>query len=54
MKISNKHKLQQVLFNRSSDIQFGDFMELYKQCINNAPQSFLLKDNTDNPLRFTK
>ena len=32
MKISNKRELQQIAFNRSSDIDFQDFMNLYKKC----------------------
>ena len=31
MKISNKRELQQVAFNHSSDINFKDFMSLYKK-----------------------
>ena len=32
MKIPNKRELQQIEFNHSSDIQFKDFMNLYKKC----------------------
>ena len=32
MKIPNKQELQQVIFNNSSDIEFKDFMNLYKKC----------------------
>ena len=30
MKIPNKKELQQIVFNHSSDIDFQDFMDLYK------------------------
>ena len=32
MKVPNKRKLQQIAFNHSSDIEFQDFMNLYKKC----------------------
>ena len=32
MKIPNKRELQQTAFNHSSDIEFQDFMNLYKKC----------------------
>ena len=32
MKIPNKRELQQTAFNHSSDIEFQDFMKLYKKC----------------------
>ena len=39
MKIPNKKELQQIAFNHSSDIDFQDFMNLYKKC-NAKPYSF--------------
>ena len=33
MKVSNKRELQQIAFNHSWDIDFQDFMNLYKKCI---------------------
>ena len=56
MKIPNKQELQQIAFNHSSDIDFKDFMNLYKKCTA-KPYSFLVIDATlasDNPLRFRK
>ena len=56
MKIRNKRELQQITFNHSSDIQFKDFMNLYKECTE-KPYFFLVIDATlasDNPLRFRK
>ena len=41
MKIPNKQELQQIAFNHSSDIDFKDFMYLYKKCTA-KPYSFLL------------
>ena len=56
MKIPNKRKLQQIALNHSSDINFKDFMNIYKKCAA-EPYSFLLNDTTlpsDDPLRFRK
>ena len=56
MKIPNKRELQQFALNRSSDIDFKDFMKIYKKCTA-EPYSFLVNDATlpsDNPLRFRK
>ena len=51
MKISNKREVQLIASNNSSDINFKEFMNLYKQC------TFLVIDVTlasDNPSRFRK
>ena len=32
MKIPNKRELQQIVYNHSSDIDFTDFMKIYKKC----------------------
>ena len=45
MKILNKRELQQIAFNPSSDIDFKDFMNLYKKCTA-KPYSFLVIDAT--------
>ena len=39
MKIPNKRELQQIAINHSSDIDFKDFIKIYKKCIN-TPYSF--------------
>ena len=55
-KIPNKGKLQQIAFNHSLDIDFKDFMNLYKKCTA-KPYSFLVIDATlssDNPSLFRK
>ena len=56
MKILTKRELQQIAFNHSSDIDFQDFMNLYKKCTA-KPYSSLVFDATlasDNYLRFKK
>ena len=55
-KIPNKRELELIALNHSSDIDFKDFMKIYKKCT--AEQySFLVNDTTlpsDDPLRFRK
>ena len=56
MKILNKRELQQIAVHHSSDIEFKDFMKIYKKCTS-EPDSFLVNDThlpSDNPLRFRK
>ena len=56
MKIHNKRELQQISINHSADIDYKDFMKIYKNCTKN-PYSFLIINTTlpaDNPLRFRK
>ena len=56
MKISNKRELPQIALNYSSDIDFKDFMKIYKKCTA-EPYSFLVNNTTlpsDDPLRFRK
>ena len=56
MKIPNKRELQQIALDHSSDIDFKDFMKIYKK-YTKEPYSFLVNDATlpsDNPLRFRK
>ena len=56
MKIPNKRELQKIAINHSSDIDFNNFIKIYKKCTND-PYSFLVNDTTlssDNPLRFRK
>ena len=55
-KIPNKRELQQIAINHSSDINFKDFIMIYKKCTD-KPYSFLVNDTTlalGNPLRFRK
>ena len=54
MKIPNKRELQQIALNHSSDIDFKDFMKIFKK-YTAEPYSFLVNDATlpsDDPLRF--
>ena len=56
MKIPNKREHQQIALNHSSDIDFKDFINIYKKCTV-EPYYFLVNDATllsDNPLRFRK
>ena len=55
-KISNKRELQQIAFNHFLDIDFQDYMNLYKKCTA-KPYSFLVINPTltsDNILHFRK
>ena len=56
MKTPNKRELQQIVLNHSSDIDFKDFIKIYKKRTA-EPYSFLVNDTylpSDNPLRFRK
>ena len=53
MKIPNKRELQQIAVSHSSDIDFKNFINIYKECMD-EPYSFLVSDTTlasDNPFR---
>ena len=45
MKIPNKRELQQIALNHSSDIDFKDFMKIYKK-YTKEPYPFLVNDIT--------
>ena len=56
MKIPNKKELQQIAKNHSSDIDFKDFIKIYKKCTARS-YSFLVNDTVlppDDPLRLRK
>ena len=56
MKIPKKRELQQIELDHSSDIDFKDFMKIYKK-YTKEPYSFLVNDTTllsNDPLRFRK
>ena len=56
MKIWKERELQQIALNYPSDIDFEDFIKIYKICIA-EPYCFLVNDTifpSDNPLRFRK
>ena len=56
MKTLNKRGLQQTASKHSSDIDFNDFIKIYKRCTAKT-YYFLVNDTTllsDNNLRFRK
>ena len=56
IKISNNRELQQIALNYSPDIDFEDFIKIYRKCTT-EPYSFLVNDTTlpsDNPLKFRR
>ena len=56
IKIPNKRELQQIGLHHSSDIDFKDFIKIYKKCTA-EPYYYLVNDTTlpsDNLLRFRK
>ena len=56
MKINNKRKLQNIAINHSADIDYKDFMKIYRECTN-EPFNFLTIDAmlpASNPLSFRK
>ena len=56
MKIKNRKELQTIAINHSANIDYKDFMEIYKECRKN-PFNFLTVDTAlpaNDPLRFRK
>ena len=56
MKVSNRKELQNIAINHSADIDYQNFMKIYRECTR-EPYSFLTIDTTlpsSNPLRFRK
>ena len=56
MKINNREKLQNIAINHSANIDYKDFVEIYRECTK-EPFNFLTIDTTlpaSNPLRFRK
>ena len=56
MKINNKRELQNIAINHSADIDYNDFVKIYRECTR-KPYSFLTIDTTlpaSDPLRFEK
>ena len=56
MKVPNKREIQQIAISHSSDIDFKDFINIYKECTDKS-YLFLVNDTTlssDDPLRFRK
>ena len=56
MKINNRKELQNIAINHSADIDYKDFMKIYRECTK-EPYNFLTIDTTlpaSDPLRFRK
>ena len=56
MKVNNKRELQNIAINHSADIDYKDFMKIYRECTK-EPYNFLTIDTTlpvSDPLRFRK
>ena len=56
MKINNKRELQNIAINHSADIDYNNFVKIYRKCTR-EPYSFLTIDKTlpaGRPLRFKK
>ena len=54
MKINNRKELQNIASNHSVDIDYKDFVRIYRECTK-KPYSFLTVDTTlpaNDPLRF--
>ena len=55
-KIHNKRELQQIAIDHSADIDYKDFLKIYRNCAN-EPCSFFNINTTlpaNNPMRFRK
>ena len=56
MKINNKKELQNIATDHSADIDYKDYLKIYKECAR-EPYNFLTLDTTlpaSNSLRFRK
>ena len=56
MKINNRRKLQNVAINHSADIDYKDFVKIYRECTK-EPYYFSTIDRAlpvNDPLRFRK
>ena len=56
MKTYNKRELQNIAINHSANIDYEDFMKIYRECTK-KPYNFLTMDTTlpaNDPLRFRK
>ena len=56
MKINNRRKLQNIAINHSADIDYQDFIKIYRECTKET-FSFLITDTklpASDPLRFRK
>ena len=56
MTINNRIELKSIVIDHSADIDYNDFMEIYRKCTR-EPFNFLTIDTTlpaSDPLRFRK
>ena len=56
MRINNRKELQNIAINHSADIDYKDFIKIYRECTK-EPYNFLTIDTTlpaSDPLRFRK
>ena len=56
MKVSNRKELQNIAINHSTDIDYKDFIKIYRKCVKKL-YSFLTIDTTlpsTDPLRLRK
>ena len=56
MKINNRKELQNIAINHSANIDYNDFVRIYRECAR-KPYSLLTIDTTlpsSDPLRFRK
>ena len=56
LKINSKKELQNIVINHSADIEYREFVKIYRECTK-EPYSFLTIDTTlpaSDPLKFRK
>ena len=56
MKINNRKELQNIAINHSADIDYNDFVKIYRECTR-EPYSFLTIDTklpANDPLKIRK
>ena len=56
MKLSNRKELQNISISHSADIDYKDFVKIYRKCAK-EPYNVLITDTTllaSNPLKFRK
>ena len=56
MKISNKKELQNIAINHSADIDYKDFVKIYRECTKKSYSLLTINATlpTSDPLRFRK
>ena len=54
MRVTNEKELREIALNHSSDIDFQDFINLYKQSTAEPYLLLVIDTNSDNPLHFKK